>query len=92
MGLHGIIICLLCLFFLLSGIHSPVYSESRQEKEKRMEWWRSSRFGLFIHWGLYALPARHEWGKRYERMTNKEYEKYFHLFNPDLYNPGEWAR
>jgi len=47
---------------------------------------------MFIHWGLYALPARHEWVKKHERMTNEQYRKYFELFNPDLYNPREWAR
>jgi alpha-L-fucosidase len=47
---------------------------------------------MFIHWGLYALPARHEWVKNRERMTNEQYQKYFELFNPDLYNPKEWAR
>jgi len=40
------------------------------------------RFGMFIHWGLYALPARHEWVKNNERMTNEQYQKYFEMFNP----------
>ena len=66
--------------------------ETPEEKDKRMEWWTKSRFGMFIHWGLYASPARHEWVKRYEQMTNEEYEKYFEIFNPDLYNPTEWAK
>lgn len=47
---------------------------------------------MFIHWGLYALPARHEWVKSNERITDSAYQKYFDLFNPDLYNPREWAR
>ena len=47
---------------------------------------------MFIHWGLYAQAARHEWVKRYEKMNNEEYEKYFEYFNPDLYNPREWAK
>jgi alpha-L-fucosidase len=38
------------------------------------------------------MPSRHEWVKKNERMTNEQYEKYFELFNPDLYNPKEWAR
>jgi len=65
--------------------------ESSARKEKRMAWWKDARFGMFIHWGLYAMPARHEWVKRYERLTNKEYEKYFEMFDPDLFNPAEWA-
>ena len=47
---------------------------------------------MFIHWGLYAQAARHEWVKQYERMTNEEYQKYFEIFNPDLFNPTEWAK
>ena len=57
-----------------------------------MAWWRDARFGMFIHWGLYALPARHEWVRNRERITNEQYQKYFEHFNPDLYNPREWAR
>ncbi|MFN4227269.1 MAG: alpha-L-fucosidase [Candidatus Ratteibacteria bacterium] len=56
------------------------------------EWFINARFGLFIHWGLYALPARHEWVRHREEIPNEIYdEKYFKRFNPDLYNPEEWA-
>ena len=55
-------------------------------------WFVDARFGLFIHWGLYALAARHEWVKRHEAITNEGYQKYFDHFNPDLYRPAEWAR
>jgi len=47
---------------------------------------------MFIHWGLYAMPARHEWIKNIEKMTDGRYERYFRHFDPDLYNPREWAR
>jgi len=66
--------------------------ETEAQKTQRMKWWTDARFGMFIHWGLYALPARHEWVKNRERMTNEQYQKYFDIFNPDLYNPKEWAR
>jgi len=56
------------------------------------EWFVQSRFGMFIHWGLYALPARHEWVKQHERITNEDYEKYFSHFDPDLYDPKAWAK
>lgn len=55
-------------------------------------WFPESRFGLFIHWGLYALPARHEWVRYYEEIDNAAYEKYFAHFDPDLYDPKAWAR
>jgi alpha-L-fucosidase len=56
------------------------------------KWWAHDRFGLFIHWGLYALPARHEWVKMREEISDADYQKYFDHFNPDLYDPTEWAR
>ncbi|WBQ01902.1 alpha-L-fucosidase [Kribbella sp. CA-293567] len=55
-------------------------------------WFRHDRFGMFVHWGLYALPARHEWVKNRERMTDEQYARYFEHFDPDLYDPREWAR
>ncbi|MFJ3054964.1 alpha-L-fucosidase [Herbaspirillum sp. NPDC087042] len=56
------------------------------------DWFVGDRFGMFIHFGLYALPARHEWVQSYEEITGSEYRKYFENFNPDLYDPREWAR
>ncbi len=47
---------------------------------------------MFIHWGLYAQAARHEWVKNRERITDEDYQKYFEIFNPDLFNPTEWAK
>ena len=69
-----------------------IWDETEAQKKERMAWWTDARFGMFIHWGLYALPARHEWVKNYEHMTNEEYQKYFDNFNPDLFDPHAWAR
>ena len=66
--------------------------ETAARKAQRMKWWTDARLGMFIHWGLYALPARHEWVKNRERMTNEQYQKYFEQFYPDLFNPKEWAK
>ena len=65
--------------------------ETKEQKAKRMEWWTNDRFGMFIHWGIYALPARHEWVQLQERIPAADYRKYFEHFDPDLYNPKEWA-
>ncbi len=56
------------------------------------KWWVQGRFGMFIHWGLYALPARHEWVKSRERTSDEDYKRYFAHFNPDLYDPKAWAK
>jgi alpha-L-fucosidase len=55
-------------------------------------WFVHDRFGLFIHWGLYALPARHEWVKQQEQIPDDVYDKYFKHFDPDLYDPNLWAQ
>lgn len=57
-----------------------------------ISWFVHDRFGLFIHWGTYSAAARHEWVKNRERMDDATYQKYFDHFNPDLYDPEEWAR
>jgi alpha-L-fucosidase len=69
-----------------------LFDETPAQKQQRMQWWEDARFGMFIHWGLYALPARHEWVKNRERITNEQYQKYFDLFNPDLFEPKKWAK
>ncbi len=56
------------------------------------QWLKEARFGLFIHWGLYALPARGEWVKHYERISDADYDNYFRFFDPDLYDPSGGAR
>ena len=56
------------------------------------KWFVHDRFGMFIHFGLYAMPARHEWVRNRECITNEDYEKYFERFDPDLFDAGEWAR
>jgi alpha-L-fucosidase len=56
-------------------------------------WFVHDRFGMFIHWGLYAQGARHEWLMNNESIPVEEYEqRYFKRFDPDLYDPKRWAR
>lgn len=55
-------------------------------------WFVKDRFGMFIHFGLYAMPARHEWIKSQEKISEEKYDLYFKNFDPDLYDPKEWAR
>jgi alpha-L-fucosidase len=56
------------------------------------DWFVDSRFGMFIHWGLYALAGRHEWVMNYEKIPQETYMNYFERFEPDLYDPSAWAR
>ena len=64
----------------------------RAAYEKRVEWFKRARFGMFIHWGLYAVPARGEWVRSVERISVEDYQQYFDEFNPVDYDPRTWAR
>lgn len=59
---------------------------------KRIDWFRKARFGMFIHWGIYAIPGRGEWVKSIERIPDEAYGKYFDEFNPVSYDPVKWAK
>lgn len=84
----------------LSGAHAPVVQETKAQKDARMGWWRDARFGMFIHWGLYSVPAG-EWDgkKNYGEWIMEEahipvdtYEKFLPQFNPVKFNADDWAR
>lgn len=55
-------------------------------------WFIKDRFGLFLHFGLYSVSARHEWGMTLEEQSVEEYAKYYETFNPDLLDAEEWAK
>ena len=61
-----------------------MYQFNEEEYRKRMEWYVDARFGMFLHWGLYAIPARGEWMRSFEKVTDEEYQKYFNEFNPEI--------
>lgn len=69
-----------------------MYCFDRENYEKRMKWFREARFGMFIHWGLYAIPARGEWVRCDEEMPEEQYLTYFEEFNPVDYDPVKWAK
>ncbi len=94
MKTKNLTVIILTSLLLLVSQYSPAQlpKETEAQKAQRLKWWTDARFGMFIHWGLYALPARHEWVKNAERMTNDQYQKYFDIFNPDLFDPHEWAK
>lgn len=74
-------------------------AKTKTEKTKKpdyghgdLSWFQHDRFGMFIHWGLYAMPARHEWIKNKELISDEWYQNYFDLFDPDLFDPKAWAK
>jgi len=69
-----------------------MYQFNKEEYEKRVSWYTQARFGMFIHWGLYSIPARGEWVRSVEEIPKEDYMKYFYEFNPLDYNPRIWAK
>jgi len=67
-------------------------SYKRRPSPGNTEWFVHDRFGMFIHFGLYSLAARHEWIQSREEIAAEDYKKYFDHFNPDLFDAKEWAR
>ncbi len=76
--------------------------ETPAERDRRMQWWRQAKFGMFIHWGLYAAPAGEYLGKRakdigewimsWANISRAEYEKFAAQFNPVKFNAAQWVR
>ncbi|MBM4144083.1 MAG: alpha-L-fucosidase [Lentisphaerae bacterium] len=60
-------------------------------RAKRMKWFRDARFGMFIHWGLYAQLGRHEWAMWHERIPLGEYEPLADAWKPKPRAAREWA-
>jgi alpha-L-fucosidase len=87
---------------ILSGMcgQPPPVVETPQQHDARMAWWREARFGMFIHWGLYSIPAGEwqgknnhaEWIRHTAKIPVEEYEKLLGQFNPTNFNAMTWAR
>jgi alpha-L-fucosidase len=81
---------------------APTDPESPAAKEKRLEWFRHDKFGLFIHWGLYALPAGYwkgerspgigEWVMHRMKIPVGEYAQLATQFNPVQFDADAWAQ
>ena len=69
-----------------------MYQFVREEYEARMQWFTAARFGMFIHWGLYAIPARGEWVRSTEQMPEEDYLPYFDEFTAEDFDAHAWAR
>jgi alpha-L-fucosidase len=91
---------LLNLIFLAVLLIINVTCKNKEVKEvDRMDWWRESRFGLFIHWGLYAIPAGEwngstnhaEWIRESARIPLKQYDEFVSQFNPAKFNADKWV-
>ena len=76
--------------------------ESKEDFDQRMQWWRESRFGMFVHWGIYSIPAGIHNGKKVKgvgewiqlkgQIPISDYEQYAKQFNPTEFDAEEWVK
>lgn len=66
-------------------------AQTAATRPERLRWWQEARFGMFIHWGLYAQLGRHEWVMNRERIPVAEYEKLADTWTPKERPAREWA-
>ncbi|MBL7214898.1 MAG: alpha-L-fucosidase [Phycisphaerae bacterium] len=80
----------------------PYQNETKEQHDARMQWWREAKFGMFIHWGVYSVPAGTydgqqisgigEWIMNRGKIPVAVYKAYATQFNPVKYDPDAWVR
>ena len=93
---------LLTLILALLTLNTFAQQESKADRDTRMAWWRDAGFGMFIHWGVYAVPAGQykgkeikglgEWIMEDAKIPISDYEQFARQFNPQKFDANEWAR
>lgn len=102
---NALILLSICMGLLLqmactSKPKTEPLSRAEIDTDERMEWWREAKFGLFIHWGVYAVPAGKygdktsygEWIMHRAQIPSEEYKAYASQFNPTKYDPAAWVQ
>lgn len=100
-------LALLCAIPAVAQTHPPVVlqppvkpgmkgdaatGETPAQFAARTAWWREAKFGMFIHWGVYAVPAEGEWHMNNAKMQVSDYEKFAAQFNPVKFDAKKWVK
>jgi len=97
-----LLVLILSVLMGCSSKQKDYLNESTEQKDERMKWWRDAGFGMFIHWGPYAVPAGYyqgepvpgigEWIMSSAKIPVEEYEVFARDFNPIEFNADEWVK
>jgi alpha-L-fucosidase len=98
-NLPGLALLFLLVIFLPEGC-SKVNKQAETKSQSKMDWWNDARFGMFIHWGLYSIPAGEwngetghaEWIRTTAQIPLEVYDTLVKHFNPEKFNAQEWVR
>jgi alpha-L-fucosidase len=93
--------CLLLTAGQAPAAEKPAAAETKAQRDQRMAWWRAARFGMFIHWGVYSVPAGTyqgkpiggigEWIMHNAKIPVAEYRKFAQRFNPVRFDAEAWV-
>jgi alpha-L-fucosidase len=94
------IVLLLTAIIVGGCVPSAIAAETTAERDARMAWWRDAKFGMFIHWGIYAVPAgewgndrnQAEWIMLRAKVPFDDYVNFATRFNPVKFDAREWVR
>ena len=97
-----LLIVLACAAALPSRSFAGEATETKEQRDARMAWWRDAKFGLFIHWGVYSVPAGFyqdkpvkgigEWIMNRGKIPMAEYQQFAKQFNPVKFNADDWVK
>jgi alpha-L-fucosidase len=97
-----LVMVLLAMLACSAGVCADAARETDAQRNARMKWWRQAKFGMFIHWGLYSVPAGTwngqqipgigEWIMNAARIPVNDYANLAKSFNPVKFNADQWAR
>jgi alpha-L-fucosidase len=100
--MFGLAMAVLPLLPIQAQTNSPDKVETKEQRDSRMAWWREAKFGMFIHWGVYSVPAGiyhdkpvkgiGEWIMNRGKIPMAEYQAFAKEFDPEKFDANAWVK